>query len=48
MAIIHTIIFISFVEWGFRIDPFSLSQKVIVVITGVLEYATQFAVQHDI
>jgi len=33
--------------WGFIIGPFSLSQKVPVIITGVLMYATDFSVQRD-
>ena len=47
ISIFHTLIFISLLGWGFKIDPFSLSQKVPVIITGLLMYATEFSVQHD-
>jgi len=47
ISIIHTLIFISLLGWGFTIDPFSLSQKVRIIITGLLMYATEFSVQHD-
>jgi len=34
--------------WGFTVGPFSLSQKVPVIITGILMYATDFSAQHDV